>query len=117
MPSQFDRVQVGRGADPKYPDQFVLAAIEAALAGVGLHPSDQIEHRPVDAAARGNQFLDMAPIHTHKVNGPIDRDLGRGTKRLFQKGDEPSRDISPDAMANSRCFAAPRPTTLPIATL
>src|SRR4051812_28499257 len=88
MPPQFDRVQVGCGADTEYPDQLVLTSIEAALARVSLHPRDQIEHCPVRAPAGGNQLLDMAPIHTDKVNGAIDRGFGCGAYRFLQKSDE-----------------------------
>ena len=83
MPSEFDRVQVGRGADAEYPDQLVLTSVEATLSGVGLHPGDQVEHCPIGAAARDNQLFEMAPIHAREVHRSIHRGFGCGAKRLI----------------------------------
>ena len=38
MAAEFDIVQVSSLADPKHADQFVLASVKAALAGVRLDP-------------------------------------------------------------------------------
>src|SRR5262245_36027345 len=88
MPSQLDRIQVRRGADTEHPDQFMLASIKAALAGVGLYPSDEIEHCPIDAAARDNQHFEVAPIHACEVHRSIHRGFGCGGERFTKKSNE-----------------------------
>lgn len=44
MAPELDVVEVRRFAHPKHPNQLMLAAIEATLAGVRLDPHRQIEH-------------------------------------------------------------------------
>ena len=52
----------------------------------------------------------MAPIHAHKVHGAIDRNTAAASVSVRKFVNAPF-DISPDAIANSRCFIRPRPTT------
>ena len=95
----------------------MLAAVEGALARVGLDPYDQVQHGPVDDVAGPHELFDMTPIHAYEVNGAIHREPGCGAEAITQEGTNVSGSISPEAMANSRCLRAPRPTTLSIFTL
>ena len=73
MAAEFDRVEVRGAPDAKHADEFVLAPVKAALAGVGLHPDDQIEHGAIDARPACDQFADVAPVHADKMHGAVDR--------------------------------------------
>src|SRR6266404_6897472 len=66
----------------------MLASVKTALPCVGFYPRDQIEHRAVSRPSRGDEFLDMAPVHAGKMNGAIGRDLGCCIECGFQKVDE-----------------------------
>ena len=59
MAAEFDIVLMRRLADAKDANQFVLAPIERALAGVGLVPDDQIERRTIDLASDAHQNVDV----------------------------------------------------------
>lgn len=51
--------------------QFVLTAVETALSSVGLHPNDQVKHRPVHDAACCHELFKMAPIDANKLHRAI----------------------------------------------
>src|SRR5260221_12686820 len=66
----------------------MLASVKTALPRVGFYPSDQIEHRAISRPSRGDELLDVAPVHADKVNGAIGGDLGCCIERGFQKVDK-----------------------------
>ena len=72
MAAKLDRIEVRGIPDAKDADQFVLAAIKAALTGIGFHPGDQVEHRAIRDPPGFHQFADMTPIHADKMHGAID---------------------------------------------
>jgi hypothetical protein len=83
--TKLDRVEVGYVSDPEYADQLVLAAVEAALAGIGLDPGNQIEHRAVNGGAGSNEFANVAPVHADKVHRAINRNAARTRERVGEK--------------------------------
>ena len=108
--AELDGVEVRGAPDTKHANEFVLAPVKAALAGVGFHPGNEIEHGAIDGAAGGDQFADVAPIHADKMHGAVDRSaappaLSVSVRKLVKA----ACDISPEAMANSWCLTWPRP--------
>src|SRR5262249_14786271 len=68
---QLNVVEVGVLAHGEDADQFMLAAVERALAGIRLYPHREIEHLAVDHAAGVDELTDMAPVHADVMNGII----------------------------------------------
>src|SRR5262249_15568379 len=85
---KFNVVEVGLLAHAENADQFVLAAVERALAGIRLYPHREIEHLAVDHAAGFDELTDMAPIHADIMNGTITRDRCSLRQRAFEEPDE-----------------------------
>ena len=57
--------------------ELVLAAIEAALTGIVLHPDAHVLEVVKDRGAGGEQLADMPPVNEHEVDGAIDRVVER----------------------------------------
>ena len=68
---QFNVVEVGIVAHAEDADQFMLAAVERALAGIRLYPYREIEHLAVNHAAGFDELTDVAPVHADVMNGTI----------------------------------------------
>ena len=68
---QLNVVEVGDLAHTEDADQFMLAAVERALAGIRLYPDREIEHFAVNHVAGFDQLTDMAPVHADIMNGTI----------------------------------------------
>src|SRR5260370_1316474 len=68
---QFNVVEVGVLAHAEDADQFMLAAVERALAGIRLYPHREIQHLAVDHPAGFDELTDMAPVHADIMNGTI----------------------------------------------
>ena len=117
MTAEFDIIEMRRLADPKDANQLMLAAIEAALAGVGLDPHHQVDMRAVGLPAGVDQLALVPPVHADIMECARAGMRRRVAEGLAQEFDVFLGDISPDAMANSRCLVRPRPTTLLIFTL
>ena len=49
----------------------MLAAIEAALAGVRFHPDNHIEHSVIQGTAYLQQLIDMPPVHADEVDSTV----------------------------------------------
>src|SRR5215218_3251254 len=75
---EFDVVEMRLVAHPEYPDEFVLAAIERTLTGVGFYPYREIEDRSINRVAGFIQFSKMTPVHADVVNGTL---AGKGGRR------------------------------------
>src|SRR5829696_4286761 len=88
MAPQLDRIQVRPRPNSEHADQFMLGAVEGALARVGLDPYDQVEHGPVHDVAGPYELSDMTPIHTYEVHGAIHREPRCGAKAITQEGNE-----------------------------
>jgi hypothetical protein len=73
MAAEFDIILMRRLAEAKNANQFVLAAIERALAGVGLVPDDQIERQTIDLASDVHQNVNVPPVHADEMQGPVAR--------------------------------------------
>ena len=71
MSTELDVVEVWCVTDSEDPNEFVLAAVERALAGVRLHPDRDVQHLAVDRAAGLEQLADVAPVHAYEMNGAI----------------------------------------------
>ena len=69
--TEFNGVEVGGFPNPKHTNEFVLAPVKAALAGIGLHPSNEVKHRAIGDTAGFHQFADMAPVHADKMHGAV----------------------------------------------
>ena len=85
---ELDVVEMGFLAHTEHADELVLAAVERALAGVGLHPDHQIQHLTVDHAASLEQLADMAPVHAHEMDGAVARHRRGRRQVLLQEPDE-----------------------------
>jgi hypothetical protein len=72
MAAEFDGVEMRGVSHPKNANELVLAPVEAALASVGFHPCDKIEHGAIGRAAGCYQLADVTPIHAYKMHGAID---------------------------------------------
>src|SRR4051794_3725564 len=70
---ELDVVLMGRIADPKDPDQLVLAAIERALPRIDLIPDDNVQHQAIDLASNPHQGFDMPPVRANVVHRAITR--------------------------------------------
>src|SRR5215470_549868 len=68
---QLNVVEVGGLAHAENADQFMLAAVERALASIRLYPHREIEHLAVDHLAGFDELTDMAPVHADIMNGTI----------------------------------------------
>jgi len=80
---------------------------------VGFYPRDQIE------ASRRRCSVRRRPVLRHGANpcktkctAPSVETVAAAPSAAMRKSVNSSRDISPDAIANSGCFAFPRPTTV-----
>src|SRR5262245_34360685 len=91
MTAKLNGIEMGCGADTEYADQLVLAAIKTPLAGVGLHPNDEVQHRIVNGCAGRHQFTHVAPILANEVHGAIDRNTVGVCEGIRKKACEGTR--------------------------
>jgi hypothetical protein len=66
-------------------NQFMLAAIETAIARVGFVPDNEILKLAIDATARSQHFVKVPPIRAYKMNGTVHRVLGEQTECVLKK--------------------------------
>src|SRR5262249_4467886 len=85
---QLNVVEVGVLAHAEDADQFMLAAVERALAGIRLYPHREIEHLAVNHPAGFDELTNMAPVHAYVMNGTITRDRCSLCQRAFEERDE-----------------------------
>src|SRR5262249_8476519 len=88
--AELDVIGMGRHADPVHSDEFVGAAVQRALTGVGLCPDRQVQHLIIYCAAGLEQFADMAPIHAHEMDRTISRDRSDRRQALLEELDKTS---------------------------
>ena len=87
MAPELDIVEVRRLANPKHADQLMLAAIEAALAGVRLDPHHEIEHLAIGLLPGFTQFANVSPVHADIMDGSSARMRCRVAEALAQEFD------------------------------
>jgi hypothetical protein len=73
MPAELDIVEMLRVSDPKHADELVLAAIEGALASVGLYPDNDIDGRSVDRLRGNGELWIVPPVHEHEMERALPR--------------------------------------------
>ena len=83
--AQFDVVPVRFFASPENDYEFMLAAIEGALAGVGFDPDDDIQDVAVKFSPDLDQIADVTPIHADKMNCALSRNAHPVAERLPQE--------------------------------
>src|SRR5262249_22731120 len=71
--AKLDIVQMRRVANTKHTNELVGAAVERALAGVGLRPNHQIQYLVVNRATRLQQFSEMSPIDADEMDRAVAR--------------------------------------------
>ena len=85
MLAQLEIIDVPSAAVLPHEDQFVLAAIEAAHASVGLVPNTEVLELAVDRAAGGEHLPHVPPIHADLMDRPINGVPGKVTRHRLQK--------------------------------
>ena len=66
-------------------NQFMLAPVEGAHAGIGLIPDSEVLELSIDPFAGGQHFVDMAPIGADEMDGAVIGMFGQQAQTLFQK--------------------------------
>jgi len=69
--AEFKVIDVGARTGFPDKDEFVLAAVEAAHAGIGLGPDAQVLQLGIDLVTGRHHFDDVAPVHADVMNGCV----------------------------------------------
>src|SRR4029079_2881381 len=90
LTSQTEIVDVGCGTVLECCDQLMLAAVEAALASIGLVPDQQVFPFTVDWPGCRQQFRQMSPIHENEMDRAVlAMSNGKPNERLKKGGKLP----------------------------
>lgn len=111
MLAQLDIVDMRRHPDLEHEHQLMLRAIETAHAAIGLCPDAKVLEFGIAVARSGQDLAHMPPVHADEVDRAIGRRGDKVVKTSPRNAVNSPSDISPDAMANSRCLTAPSPVT------
>src|SRR5262249_19849155 len=66
----------------------MLGTVEAALAGIGLGPDQQVLPFAVDWPPRRQQFRQMSPVHEDEVDRPVLAMLNHQANESLKEGGE-----------------------------
>jgi hypothetical protein len=111
LPSQPEIVDMRRRAVFEDSDQLMLAAVEAALARIGLVPDQQVLPFGIDRPARSQQLWQMSPVHEDEVDGPTLAMPNREANEFLEEGGELRfREL---ARSNFELRIRPRPMAWP----
>ena len=88
VPPEFNVVLVRTLAALEDANQFVLRAVEAALAGVRFDPGDDVLQLRINGCPRRKQVADVPPVDKHEMDGAVRRVLcGEGQRRAQEAGE------------------------------